>query len=242
MTMVLGAAEAGAIEYTVPLAVFDAVPVVFSILAYVTLARLLVTVSPPHARVARWGVVLIGAGGAAKVLWKVVIAASATDITWMDDLLFPLLAPGLLLLAAALRPAPPRRGVAGAAGVVAAAGVLAASGAPAAAEILLLTSLTVASIVIVTRLVASARACGDRVAASLVVINLVVAFGMVGLARVEQSIALQWAEEIGNAMAQAALFVAARRLWSRRADPFAQIRDARPDHTVDRDGATQVAF
>ena len=101
MTFTLAAAEAGAIEYTVPLAVFDAVPVVFSVLAYLTVARLLGTVSPQRARLARWGVLLVGTGGAAKVVWKIVIAATATDITWMDDLLFPFLAPGLLLLAGA---------------------------------------------------------------------------------------------------------------------------------------------
>ena len=44
----------------------------------------------------------MGAGGAAKSTWKLSHAAWAVDVPWLEDLLFPLLAAGGLLLAVSL--------------------------------------------------------------------------------------------------------------------------------------------
>jgi hypothetical protein len=84
--------------YTVGLALFDVVPVVLSVLGCWLLARLSARTLPSVARTAYLGVVLIAVGGGAKALWKIVLTTLDTDVTWMEQMLFPFLSVGFMLL------------------------------------------------------------------------------------------------------------------------------------------------
>lgn len=84
--------------YTVGLALFDVVPVVLSVLGCWLLARIVVRVLPALGRAAYLGVVLIAVGGGAKALWKIILTTAGTDVTWMEQMLFPFLSVGFMLL------------------------------------------------------------------------------------------------------------------------------------------------
>ncbi len=75
------------------LAVEDFLPTLLAFFGFMLLAPSLL---------GRLGAVLMGAGGAAKSTWKLLHAVWAVDVSWLDDLLFPLLAAGGLLLAVSL--------------------------------------------------------------------------------------------------------------------------------------------
>ncbi|GAA1624855.1 hypothetical protein [Catellatospora bangladeshensis] len=78
---------------SVGLAVEDFAPTLFAFVGFLLLAP---------SWLGRIGAVLMGAGGAAKSTWKLLHAAWAIEVPWLDDLLFPLLAAGGLLLALSL--------------------------------------------------------------------------------------------------------------------------------------------
>ncbi|TVQ91605.1 MAG: hypothetical protein EA400_04755 [Chromatiaceae bacterium] len=97
-------------EFTLPLALFNFLPVLFGALAFALLARLVQRRAPSLAWLGWMGSVLIVFGGLAKALWKLLMAIGGVDLTWLSAALFPLLGPGFMLLAAgvwgALRAAP----------------------------------------------------------------------------------------------------------------------------------------
>jgi len=84
--------------YTVSLALFDVIPVVLSVIGCSFLARLSARSLPSVRTTALAGVVLIGIGGGSKALWKIILTTLDTDITWMEQMLFPFLATGFMLL------------------------------------------------------------------------------------------------------------------------------------------------
>ncbi len=222
-----GTVVADGVVHTLPLAVFDAVPVVLAAVAYLWAARRL-TSGATARRAALVGAVLVTAGGAAKVAWKITIAATGRDVTWLDDLLFPLLAPGLLALAGALSPrASTRRAVFGAAVVTVLALALTVAGGPDVATVLLLVVMTAATVWVAVALTRAARERDVGAAVPLVWFTVAVAFLLAGLARLEQTIALQWVEETTNAAAQGALLLAIA-LLVRRADVVGSPADPRP--------------
>lgn len=87
------AAEEQPPALSVALAVEDFAPTLLAFAGFLLLA--------PSA-LGRIGAVLMGAGGASKSSWKLLHAAWSIDVDWLDDLLFPLLAAGGLLLAMSL--------------------------------------------------------------------------------------------------------------------------------------------
>ncbi len=84
--------------YTVPLALFDLIPVALSVIGCWFLARLSYRVLPGVRPVALLGVALIGVGGGSKALWKIILTTLDTDVTWLEQLLFPFLATGFVVL------------------------------------------------------------------------------------------------------------------------------------------------
>lgn len=87
------AAEPETPALSVALAVEDFAPTLLAFVGFLLLAP---------SWLGRVGAVLMGAGGAAKSTWKLLHAAWAIEVPWLDDLLFPLLAAGGLLLALSL--------------------------------------------------------------------------------------------------------------------------------------------
>lgn len=89
-------------NYSLPVAIFDFVPVLLAAVAMCALAR---GISARHHALApvAWAAALaIPLGGLCKASWKLIVALKQTDVTWLDDLLFVLMAPGFVALAFAL--------------------------------------------------------------------------------------------------------------------------------------------
>jgi hypothetical protein len=215
---ILAAGTVDGVEYTLPLAIFDAVPVVLAGIAYLWASRELTT-DQARRKVALVGTLLVVLGGSVKVIWKIVIAANGTDIAWLDDLMWPLLSAGLPLLGGALSSRVHVRTTV--ALVVVVQGVLLAlwlGTGLGAARGLAIAVMTLSTIWIAVGLISRARRWDVGRAVPLVVANVSVAFILSGLARMEQTIALQWIEEVLNAGAQGALLVAVALLVRGRAE------------------------
>lgn len=87
--------------YTIPLAVYDFLPVLFTAVALSWVVRMVVFVCTEMGRTVALGAVLVVTGGTAKATWKLIMAVSGgtLDIRWLDNSLFVFMAPGFLLLA-----------------------------------------------------------------------------------------------------------------------------------------------
>ena len=88
-------------EYTLPLALMDFLPVLFAGVGFLFISRLVSFVLPRQGRIAFLGGCLIVTGGFLTAFWKLLMALSAgtLDITWMQNSLFVFMAPGYILLA-----------------------------------------------------------------------------------------------------------------------------------------------
>jgi hypothetical protein len=222
-------------EYTVPLALFDYLPVVFTAVALYWVVRMVVFVSPEMGRMAAIGALLVVTGGAAKATWKLIMAASdgAMDIRWLDASLFIFMAPGFILLACAvwgltrivrdLSPLPAR--ILGPAGVVATLGAsvafaVAAPDSPAWSRVLLGAMVFAALALSVLFIIFAIR---ERLHAAtlLLLLNLAGTFALSAMARLpEQTIPLQWAEQTVNAASWLAFAVAANLVYAHTRERF----------------------
>ncbi|WP_200387728.1 hypothetical protein [Thiocapsa imhoffii] len=102
-------------ELTMGLAWFNLLPVFFTAVALWFLIRLVAALDPRQRDLAWSGAILILCGGLAKASWKLLWVLTGQDVIWLSQALFPLIAPGFTLLAAALWPRadqPRRRGLA----------------------------------------------------------------------------------------------------------------------------------
>jgi hypothetical protein len=95
------------------LALANFVPVLFTALGLLCIARLVRALAEAHAPMALVGAALVVAAGSSKAVWKLILALGGPDLPWLAQALFPLMAPGFALLAVALwqaqRKAPPRQ-------------------------------------------------------------------------------------------------------------------------------------
>jgi hypothetical protein len=166
-------------------------------------------------------------GGLTKPVYKLALALSdgEVDITVLDRALFWLLAPGFVMLTFGLRRAARVEkgatptglklgpGVAGI--IVVVAGVLALSGSD-ASYLTLLTATTLANVWTVIVLVRWSSVRDDRPAAILFTLSLLVAFGLAGTAAtLEQTMAVQWGEQLASTVGQGLFLWGSLRLaWS----------------------------
>ncbi|MEU8804389.1 hypothetical protein [Spirillospora sp. NPDC048819] len=185
-------------DYPVPLAVEDFVPVALTALGIAALRHRHPLVLP--------AAFLVVSGGFAKATWKLIVALDGPDLQWLYHALFPLLATGFTLLVFALT-----RGRWRAALPVPLIAALAASAAlrdtwPAMVW-------TIAAVTVVAVLLALDARRRDPLTAALFTLWLAAQYLLGPMAaRAEQSIALQWAEQSCNTLAQAAFALAAWRL------------------------------
>lgn len=210
-----------AVEYPVSLAVEDFVPVLLTTTGVLLLRRCVA-----HGWAALAAAVLIGTGGFAKATAKLIAATDGPDLPWLRGMLFPFLTLGFGLLCLEL--ASTDRSLAGRGPSLAGTGrmprwplvlvpvftVVCALGAVAAADPLpMLVSTTVFATLSGIFLIDWARTRGDSLAAALIGIQLLVFFILGPLAsRPDQTVALQWAEQLCNTAAQAAFLIATWRL------------------------------
>ncbi|MFI6866064.1 hypothetical protein [Nocardia sp. NPDC050406] len=198
-----------AVDYPVSLAVEDYVPVLFTTAGVLLLSRMVSR---------RWAALgaaaLIGTGGFAKATAKLVAAADGPDLVWLRGMLFPLLTLGFALLCLEVAHTVSGRIPRWLALLVPILTVLCAAGAALAADPLpMLVSTTVFATITGVYLIEIARRRGDTTAAALFGTQLLVFFILGPLAsRPDQTVALQWAEQLCNTAAQGAFLIAAWRL------------------------------
>jgi len=97
-------------ELTLSLALFNLLPVLLTGVGLLFLVRLVRRhVATGRGAAARWprrwavtGALLILGGGLSKAVWKLLLVTTGQDLEWLASLLFPLLGPGFMLLAAAV--------------------------------------------------------------------------------------------------------------------------------------------
>ncbi|MBK8990084.1 MAG: hypothetical protein IPM39_29150 [Chloroflexi bacterium] len=89
-------------DYTIGLALYDFLPVIFTGVALFFITRLVETVAPDQKLMAAVGAGLVVTAGLLKAIWKLEMAVAGQDVVWMAEALFPLMAPGFTLLAAAV--------------------------------------------------------------------------------------------------------------------------------------------
>ncbi len=215
--------------YTLELALVDYLPVAFTALGLFYIGRMVAHVDMGRGRVAAVGAVLTVAGGLAKATWKLIMALSrgSTDVVWLDNSLFILMAPGYTLLAYGVwqtmqqmrgrttghRWLPPTVFI----GVVFVAAVLMALMRPdsPAWERILLTVMVLATVVTGVLLIVFSFRQKLPLPAWLFVLNLAGVFVLNGMARMpDQTIVLQWIEQSINAVAWLAFAYAAARVYA----------------------------
>lgn len=206
------------------LALEDFLPVVLSGAALFVLGRVCGRLDPPAGRYVAASLVLLVIGGLSKPVYKTVIALSdgTVDLVVLDDLLFWFLAPGFILLTAGLRsasqvdrrtsPRIERAWPAAAVGVVLAAAVLLAIGSD-AWFVVLLANATLANVAAVVVLVRWTSVYRDVFTAALFASSLVIVFGLAwAAASLEQTIAIQWGEQLFSTASQGLLLWGSLRL------------------------------
>jgi hypothetical protein len=203
--------------YTVALALFDVIPVVLSVVGCWFLARLSARVVPTVRGVGLTAVVLLAIGGGSKALWKIILTTASTDVTWMEQMLFPFLSVGFTLLAWVVWSGLVGRTVPW--WPFAAVLALGIGGAVAAGSMQPLLGVT-ATMSLVASGLAVRWAIRERtgLAAVLFVLGMVsaIVLAFLGSDRIEQTLAMQWVEESVNVAGQACFLLAAYLLW--RAD------------------------
>jgi hypothetical protein len=209
------------------LAVHDFVPV---LVAGVGLWRVTVWLSSRNTsagRAAASGTALVVAAGVAKAGSKLAAALTGgSPPAVLDAALFPLMAPGMSLMAVAvLSGLSTRRSDRAIAtltwavpvAVWAPASVVAVWNGWAGSKVLLIAITTIGNVVLCVALAHRARAVGLRLPAALFMVNLGVVVALAGLARaVEQTVPVQWVEQNVNLAAQLAFLVAATGLMRAR--------------------------
>ncbi|RKT47291.1 hypothetical protein [Thiocapsa rosea] len=214
-------------ELTLPLALFNLLPVIFTGFALWFLTRLVGDLVPPCRTMARAGGVLIVLGGLSKAVWKLILVTTGQDLAWLASALFPLMAPGFALLAgAALGVSQRLRGRGEVAWIqhAVAAAILVVVGAVVVRTLgmgiqrgwfLPLLGLTsVANLVLSLVLIASALRLGRKDAALLFGVNLAMVFALPPIAMASpDTLFMHWLEQILTAIGTAAFALGAYWLW-----------------------------
>lgn len=214
--------------YTLGLALEDFLPVILSSAGFWLVSSALSRIDAQIGRMAQIGWLLITIGGVLKASWKLVMALTngGTNIVFFDKSLFVWLAVGFVLLSYAisygwriLYQNNPRTRIWRWPSVTIAlffVGGL-ATGFPDVTistwRFIFLGMMTIANVSIAALLIAQARRQGQTLAAALLAVNIIIVFVLSGLARIpDQTIALQWTEQILNTIGQGAFLYAAWQL------------------------------
>ncbi|GAA1499656.1 hypothetical protein GCM10009827_002650 [Dactylosporangium maewongense] len=187
-------------DYPVILAVEDFVPTLLAMYGFWLLASLGKAV--PWGRL---GALLIGAGGIAKSVWKLLVAAFGVDLPWLEAALFPLMSAGAVLLIWALLPTAPWWPFA----AVYAAVTLGAAIAGTMKPVFILATAGVTTISVIGAVYAGRRRA--RPAIALYTLGIVLVTALVPLRNHpdHETLRLQWIEQGTNTAAQLAFLTAA---------------------------------
>jgi hypothetical protein len=211
--------------YTLSLALEDFIPVILSSIGLYLISRMVAHVDRGIGRMAFIGWLLITLGGFCKATWKLNMALSdgQSNLVWLDKGLFLWLAAGFTLMTFAVWFA--ARMMGGGArpsriwfGPLLVFGLclfaILSTGFPDPQintwRFILLGVATIANVMLVILLIRQAWRLGLRVAAVMFALNIILVFTLNGMARMpDQTIPLQWLEQMTNTIAQAAFLLAA---------------------------------
>lgn len=214
--------------YTLGLALEDFIPVIFSSIGLYFVSRMVKNVDARLGQMATIGFILVSIGGFLKATWKLTMAVTNTqvNIAWFDKGMFMWMSVGFTLLAFALwfmseirsgKRQPGRIWLGPS--VVLSLSVVAIlfTGFPDLTvntwRFILLGVMTIGNVVMVVLLIQQARYNHLNKMAWLFLTNIVIVFVLSGLARIpEQSIPLQWTEQLLNTFGQGAFAYAAWKL------------------------------
>ena len=216
--------------YTLGLALEDFLPVIFSSIGLYFVSRMVKNVNARLGQMATIGWILVSIGGFLKAIWKLTMALtnSQTNIAWFDKGMFMWMSVGFTLLAFALwfmseirsSKRQPGRIWLGPT-IVLSLSVIAIffTGFPDLTvntwRFILLGVMTIGNVVMVILLIQQARYNNLNKMAWLFLTNIVIVFVLSGLARMpDQSIPLQWTEQLLNTFGQGAFAYAAWKLAS----------------------------
>jgi hypothetical protein len=214
--------------YSIPLALEDFIPVILSSGGLFLIARMVQRIDEGLGRMAFLGWLLVTMGGLLKASWKLLMALSdtQTNVVWMDKGMFLWMAPGFVFLAFSvwftgemmLGKEKARRIWLGP-GVLLGATAVAIffTGFPdptiSTWRFILLGIMTIGNITLTILLIQKSRHFGLSTAAILFALNIILVFILNGMARMpEQTIPLQWTEQIINTVAQGAFLIGAWQL------------------------------
>ncbi|AGA92091.1 hypothetical protein Thimo_3425 [Thioflavicoccus mobilis 8321] len=211
-------------DISLTLALINFLPILFSAVAFVFIARLVRFLDPDRSWLAVIGGGLVVLGGFAKATWKLVFALTGQDLAWLANALFPLLGPGFVLVAGGLWAAQ-RRELAPEVGrrwpwLTPLAAIVLAFGLAALRSwwldiprgwFLPLMGLTTAgNLMASVLLIRSALRWRRRLAAVLFVVNLVTVFALPPIAMIEpKTLAIHWLEQTLTAVGTAGFALAA---------------------------------
>jgi hypothetical protein len=214
--------------YTLGLALEDFLPVIFSSIGLYFVSRMVKNVNPRLGQMATIGWILVTIGGFLKATWKLTMALtnSQTNIAWFDKGMFMWMSVGFTLLAFALwfvseirsgKRQPNRIWLGPAIVLGLSFAAILFTGFPDLTintwRFILLGVMTIGNVVMVILLIQQARYNNLNKMAWLFLVNIVIVFVLSGLARIpEQTIPLQWTEQLLNTFGQGAFAYAAWKL------------------------------
>jgi len=214
--------------YTLGLALEDFLPVIFSSIGLYFVSRTVKNVNARLGQMATIGFILVSIGGFLKATWKLTMALtnSQTNIAWFDKGMFMWMSVGFTLLAFALWFMSETRSGKRQLGriwlgpsIVLGLSLVAIlfTGFPDLTvntwRFILLGVMTIGNVVMVVLLIQQARYNNLNKMAWLFLANIVIVFVLSGLARMpDQSIPLQWTEQLLNTFGQGAFAFAAWKL------------------------------
>lgn len=189
-------------DYPVILALEDFVPTLLALAGFWILAGVGATSRVPAGRA---GAVLIGAGGVAKSLWKLLVAAFGVDLPWLEGALFPLMAAGAVTLIWALLRTAPWLPFAAVCAAVAAGALVAGTMKP----VFILATAGVTTVSVIGAVYAGRHRA--QVAIALYTLGIVLVTALVPLRNhpLHETLRLQWIEQGTNTAAQLAFLTAA---------------------------------
>jgi hypothetical protein len=215
--------------YTTVMALQDYMPVILSSIGLFFLARMVARMDALSGRLAYVGWILITLGGLDKATWKLLMAASNSQVnlTWLDDSLFMLMGPGFLCMAWALwcgqrvaagkaRPRGPIWAFPAVVGSLHLAGAV-FTGVTMPDKrfwfFIMLGLTTICNVVVSGLAIRQANRKGMHWVGFLFAFNLVAIFVLTGLARIEnRGEFLEWTAQLTNTVSNAAFAFAAWKL------------------------------
>ena len=210
-------------RYTLGLALFDYLPVIAAAIGLYLICRYCSLVGRQQGAWIIMVPLVAVTGGFLKATWKLIVVVTGVNIQWMSDQLFFFIASGYLLMASLVVMSLRAHGrneqlaatwwrapLIAVVVVVTVALALAFSVSSRSWAFLLLGVMSLANLVFSIRLIAHSIGQSKWLATLGFSLNLVLAYVLVGLARIpEQTLELQWAEEILNLAATSSLALAA---------------------------------